>query len=114
MDHVAAWRERLLDGPEALSLAPTERALLEALLERPGLALGIYTLIDAVWTRRNLNAPLTADLMLRVRIHRLRRKLADAGLNPEALVNDPPMAYGLNLDTLETPPVRRPRYSVTL
>lgn len=109
-----AWRERLRPGPDLNGWSGLEWALLEAMLARPGLALPLHVLMDAMWTRRGLEAPETADIAIRVYVSRVRAGLGQMGLNPDALVNDPPYAYGLSLDVLPTRPVRRPRYILSL
>lgn len=106
----AHWHERLLTGPDAPDWSPLERALVEALLARPGVAVDQFVLMDAMWTKRNLNAPEAAEQVIRECVRRIRRKLRAANLNPAALVNDPPRAYGLSLDALTLAPVTRPRY----
>lgn len=108
------WRERLKDGPEPRGWSPLEWALLSALLARPGLALPLDVLMDAMWTARGLEPPETADGAIRVYVRRVRQGLAEMGYNPDAIVNDPPYAYGLNLDVLPTPRVMRPRYILNL
>lgn len=110
----AAWRERLRPGPKLGGWSPLEWALLDAMLTRPGIALPLHVLMDAMWTARGLEAPETAEVAIRVYVGRVRRGLNDMGLNPDAVVNDPPYAYGVNLDVLPTRPVRRPRYIISL
>jgi DNA-binding winged helix-turn-helix (wHTH) protein len=108
----AYWHERLLIGPDAPDWSPLERALVEALLARPGVAIDQFVLMDAMWTKRNLVAPEAAEQVIRECVRRVRRKLRDGGYNPAALVNDPPRAYGLSLDALSLTPVQRPRYII--
>ena len=110
MVDAAYWRERLLDHPDAPDWSPLERALVEALLARPGVALPLHILTDAMWGSLGMTPPETVDIAIRVYVRRVRIRLADMDLNPDALVNDPPYAYGLNLAVLDTPSVRRPRY----
>ena len=104
------WRVKLKDGPDPRGWRPLDWAFLDALLARPGVALPLYSLMDAMWTARGLEPPETADTVIRVTVARVRQGLARMGLNPDALVNDPPYAYGLNLEALDTQSVRRPRY----
>lgn len=107
------WRERLL-GTGGPNWTPQERALLSAFLDWPSVALPIHVLIDAVWVGRGEEPPLTTDAIIRLYVSRVRRKLRDMGLNPAALVSEPPLAYGLNLDALGAPPVRKLRQIITM
>lgn len=104
------WRERLKDGPGVNGWSGLDWALLEALLRRPGIALPMDALVDAMWTERGKVAPEAVEVSIKAYVHRVRRGLAAMGYNPDALVNDPPYAYGLNLDALATKRVARPQY----
>lgn len=106
------WRERLKDGPDPNGWSPLDWALLDALLTRSGVALPLHILMDAMWTQRGKEPPETADAAIRNCVNRVRRGLAVMGFNPDAIVNDSPYAYGLNLDVLPTRRVQRPRYTL--
>jgi two-component system, OmpR family, KDP operon response regulator KdpE len=77
-------------GPvETLRLTPTEWAILELLLQRPGQLVGSAQLLTSVWgpgLQRHTN-------YLRFHMARLRRKLEDNPHRPRHLLTEPGMGY---------------------
>jgi two-component system, OmpR family, KDP operon response regulator KdpE len=77
------------DSAETLRLTPTEWAILELLLQRPGQLVGSAQLLTSVWGpgfRERTN-------YLRFHMAQLRRKLEDDPARPRYLLTEPGMGY---------------------
>ncbi|MGC5289165.1 BTAD domain-containing putative transcriptional regulator [Micromonospora sp. DT231] len=78
-------------GGEATVTAGRDRIVLATLLLRAGRLVPVEELVDAVWEER---PPATARAQLQTCVSRLRRRFAELGLTPEAIVTDP-AGYGV-------------------
>ncbi|MET8039668.1 BTAD domain-containing putative transcriptional regulator [Micromonospora sp. NPDC005215] len=78
-------------GGEATVTAGRDRIVLAMLLLRAGRLVPVEELVDAVWEER---PPATARAQLQTCVSRLRRRFAELGLAPEAIVTDP-VGYGV-------------------
>jgi two-component system, OmpR family, KDP operon response regulator KdpE len=77
------------DSGETVRLTPTEWAILELLLQRPGQLVGSAQLLTSVWgpsSRQRTN-------YLRFHMAQLRRKLEDNPARPRYLLTEPGMGY---------------------
>ena len=78
---------------EEVRLTPTEYRLLCQLAGNSGRTISQETLIDKVWGEGYLAAP----SLLKVHIHRLRRKLGDTPDNSQIIVTVPGRGYRLKV-----------------
>ncbi|MEU8328307.1 BTAD domain-containing putative transcriptional regulator [Micromonospora sp. NPDC048839] len=78
-------------GGESTVTAGRDRIVLAMLLLRAGRLVPVEELVDAVWEER---PPATARAQLQTCVSRLRRRFAELGLAPEAIVTDP-AGYGV-------------------
>ena len=76
---------------EEIKLTPTEYRLLCQLAANSGRTISQRTLVERVWGEEYLDTP----NLLKVHIHRLRRKLGDASENPQIIVTVPGRGYRL-------------------
>jgi two-component system, OmpR family, KDP operon response regulator KdpE len=84
-------RRRVTVGERAVSLTPTEYAVLKALAERAGQVLTHRSLLRAVW------GPVdgTEDYYLHLYIGRVRRKIESDPAHPRHLITEPGAGYRL-------------------
>ena len=91
-------KEVRLDNKE-ISLTPTEYRLLCQLAGRRGQEVPVETLIEKVWGEGYLHCP---DGLLKVHIHRLRRKLRETSADAHIVSGGPGRGYWLKVSKLPT------------